>query len=157
MKRIAIVLLASPTAACSTPVPPFAPPPAPAPVPAPRAAAPALPPASKPAPVAQTELPIQLFEQLRDAMANKSIYFDYDQYAIKPDETRCRSRGKAPAQSSRHFPAGCQALSHERNQPQAVEWTDAQLLASIGALKGSPIRLTGAEDPKETRGTPQAC
>jgi len=87
MKRIAIQLLASLTAACSTPLPPTAPPPAPAPIPAPQAAAPAPPAPSKPAPVAQTESPMQLFEHMRDAMANKSIYFDYDQYAIKPDGT----------------------------------------------------------------------
>ena len=86
MKRIAIQLLASLTAACSTPLPPTAPPPASTPVPAQQAAAPAPPPPAKPAPVAQTESPIELFERVRDAMANKSIYFDYDQYAIKPDE-----------------------------------------------------------------------
>lgn len=87
MKRIAIQLLASLTAACSAQLPPPAPPPAPAPIPAPQAAAPAAPAPSKPAPLAQTESAMQLFEHLRDAMANKSIYFDYDQYAITPDET----------------------------------------------------------------------
>src|SRR5438552_14883702 len=40
-----------------------------------------------------------------------------------------------------HFSASCHALSNERNQPQSVESIDAQLLASIGALKGSQIRI----------------
>jgi peptidoglycan-associated lipoprotein len=38
------------------------------------------------APVASTESPIQLFKHMRDAMTNQSIYFDFDRYAIKPDE-----------------------------------------------------------------------
>src|SRR5437016_591440 len=92
MRRIAIQLLASLTAACSTPLPPTAPPPASNPVPAQQAAAPAPPPPAKAAPVAQTESPIELFERVRDAMANKSIYFDYDQYAICPDLTTTQSR-----------------------------------------------------------------
>jgi len=37
--------------------------------------------------VVQPESPIDLFERMRDATANQSIYFDYDQYTIKPDET----------------------------------------------------------------------
>jgi peptidoglycan-associated lipoprotein len=87
MKRIAIQVLVLLTAACSTPLPPAAPPPASTRVPAPQAAAPASLPPAKPAPVAQTESPMRLFEHVRDTMANKSIYFDYDQYAIKPDGT----------------------------------------------------------------------
>src|ERR1700675_1755812 len=87
MKRIAIQVLVLLMAACSTPLPPAAPPPASTRVSAPQAAAPASLPPAKPAPVVQTESPILRFEHVRDTMANKSIYFDYDQYATKPDGT----------------------------------------------------------------------
>jgi peptidoglycan-associated lipoprotein len=85
MKRIALLLLASLMAACSTTTPPA---PAPAPAPTPQAAAPTPPPApppAKPAPVAQTESPMQAFERMRAAVANQSVYFDFDKYAIKPN------------------------------------------------------------------------
>ncbi len=87
MKRIAIMLLASlVVAACSTAMPAAPPAPAPIPAPAPQAAAPAPPPA-KPTPVAQTESPMQAFERIRAALDSNGIFFDYDQYMIKPDET----------------------------------------------------------------------
>jgi peptidoglycan-associated lipoprotein len=84
MKRIAMLLLASLTAACSTPLPPAALSSAPAPAPAPLVEREVVVVAATL--VVQTESPIHLFEQMRDAMTNKSIYFDYDQYAIKPTE-----------------------------------------------------------------------
>jgi peptidoglycan-associated lipoprotein len=82
MKRFALMLAASLMAACSTTTPPA---PAPAPAPAPQAAAPVPPPPAppaKPTPVAQTESPMQLFERARAAMADKSVYFDFDKYAV---------------------------------------------------------------------------
>jgi peptidoglycan-associated lipoprotein len=87
MKRFAILLLASLATACSTPKPAVAPAPPPMPSPAPRAAAPAPSPPAKPAPIAQTESPMQLFQRTLTNLNNKSIYFDYDQYVLKPDET----------------------------------------------------------------------
>jgi peptidoglycan-associated lipoprotein len=86
MKRIVMLLLALLTAACSTPLPP-------APVSSAPATAPAAPVAERQvvltavALVVQPESPMDLFERMRDATANQSIYFDYDQYTIKPDET----------------------------------------------------------------------
>jgi peptidoglycan-associated lipoprotein len=73
------------TAACSTPLPPPAPAPqAATPPPAPVAVA--APPPAKPAPVANTESAEQAFERMRAALMGKSIYFDYDKYAIAPNE-----------------------------------------------------------------------
>ncbi len=85
MKRVACLLLATWVAACSTPTPP-APPPAPAPQAAVPAPPPPAPPPAKPAIVAVSESPMDAFERLRAGLANKSIYFDYDKYAIRPDE-----------------------------------------------------------------------
>jgi peptidoglycan-associated lipoprotein len=72
-------------AACGTT--PLPPPPAPAPAaaaptPPPVAVAPT--PQAKPAPVVDTESPLQAFERQRSALMGKSIFFDYDKFAIKP-------------------------------------------------------------------------
>jgi peptidoglycan-associated lipoprotein len=86
MKRASLLLLACLTAACSTPIPPAPPPPPPAP----QAAAP------EPAPVVviesesvtvATPSPKDAFEQMRAAIDGDSVYFDFNQYAIKPDQT----------------------------------------------------------------------
>jgi peptidoglycan-associated lipoprotein len=87
MKRIAMLLLASLTAACSTPIPPAALSPAPVSAPAPARLAQPQVVLTVAALVVPPESPMQLFERMRDATANKSIYFDYDRYAIKSDET----------------------------------------------------------------------
>src|SRR3989442_807147 len=84
IKRTAFVLLVTLAAACSTPTPP-APPPAP-PAKAPEAPPPP-PPPPPPAPVAPPESPMQAFERMRAGLTNTSVYFDFDQYAIRPDQT----------------------------------------------------------------------
>jgi peptidoglycan-associated lipoprotein len=87
MKRAAFVLLVTLTAACSTTPP--APPPAPeakapeAPPPAPPPPAPA-----KPAPVVKTESPMEAFERMRSGVTDTSVFFDYDKYAVKSDQTQ---------------------------------------------------------------------
>jgi peptidoglycan-associated lipoprotein len=88
MKRLSMILwpAALLTAACSTPIPPAPP------TPAPQAAAPVTPsPAQAPAPakpatVANTESPLEAFKRLQASLDQNSIYFDYDKYAIKPNE-----------------------------------------------------------------------
>ncbi len=84
MNRIALLLLASIMAACSTPTPPAAPSAPPPQVKAPEAPPPAPPPA-KPAPVVQAESPMQIFERERATLDNKSVYFDFDRYTIRPE------------------------------------------------------------------------
>jgi peptidoglycan-associated lipoprotein len=87
MKRTAWLLLASLTAACSTPAPPAAPPPPPPPAEAPAPPPAPPPPPPPPAPVVKTESPIEVFGRMRAAIENESVYFDFDKYAIKPDQT----------------------------------------------------------------------
>lgn len=78
-------LLALLMAACSTPTPaPVSTPPAPAP--AVQAAAPPPAPPAKPVAVANTESPMEAFERLQASLDRNSIYFDFDKYAVKPDE-----------------------------------------------------------------------
>jgi peptidoglycan-associated lipoprotein len=86
-RLLAILAPALTLAACSTPLPP-----APTASPAPQVAAPAPPSlaVSPPAPVkpvalVNTETPMQTFERTDMALSNRSIYFDYDKYAIKPN------------------------------------------------------------------------
>ena len=88
MKRLTMFLWPASLliAACSTPTPPAPPPPAP------QAAAPVQPSAPPPAapvksaPVAKAASPLETFEHLQPVLDQNSIYFDYDRYAIKPDE-----------------------------------------------------------------------
>jgi peptidoglycan-associated lipoprotein len=85
MKRLAMIFWPAMTiAACSTPLPPAAPPAPPA-APAPSAVQSAPPPVAKPMKVA-TISPQEQFERMLAGLNGKSIYFDYDQYLIKPDE-----------------------------------------------------------------------
>src|SRR5258708_4731835 len=87
MKRLIFPMLPALLAACSTPLPP--PPPAPAPAPAPQAAAP------EPAPPAvlrltrpmAAESPMVAFERMRAARAGDSVYFDFDRFAIRSDQS----------------------------------------------------------------------
>jgi len=86
MKRTAFVVLALLTAACSTPAPPAPPPPpmkAPEPPPPPP---PPSPPPPPPPPVVQKETPQQMFEKMRAAIAQQSVYFDFDKALVKPDQ-----------------------------------------------------------------------
>ncbi len=86
MKRICAALLVTLTAACSTTAPP-APPPPPPPQKAPEAPPPAPPPPPpKAEPVAPAESPMQMFERMRAGLVNRSVYFDFDRSAIKPDQ-----------------------------------------------------------------------
>ena len=82
------LLLTCLMAACSTPTPPAAPPPAAAP--ATRAAAPEPAAAevleSESVSVA-TQSPKDAFEQMRAAIEGDSVYFDFNRYAIKSDQT----------------------------------------------------------------------
>jgi len=88
MKRLSVIL--SPAillmAACSTPIPPAAP--APAPQAAASVAPSPTPPATpaRPAAIAKMESPLEAFQRLQASLDRNSIYFDYDRYAIKPDE-----------------------------------------------------------------------
>jgi peptidoglycan-associated lipoprotein len=86
MKRLALLLWPALTiAACSTPTPPAPPaPPTAAPVQS-SIQTPPTPPA-KPVKVANEASPMQQFERMLSGLNGKSIYFDYDQYLIKPDE-----------------------------------------------------------------------
>jgi peptidoglycan-associated lipoprotein len=87
MKRLAMLFWpALMLAACSTPSPST-----PSPAPPPQAAAPvqsSSPPSqpAKPMQVAATPSPMLAFEQALSTLNGKSLYFDYDKYAIKPDE-----------------------------------------------------------------------
>ncbi len=86
MKRICAALLVTLTAACSTTAPPAPPPPPPqqkAPEPPPP---PPPPPPPKAEPVAPAESPMQMFEKMRAGLVNRSVYFDFDKSAIKPDQ-----------------------------------------------------------------------
>jgi peptidoglycan-associated lipoprotein len=88
MKRLPLLLWPASLliAACSTPIAPARP------APAPQAAAPVHPTPSpslapaRPAPVAKTQSPLEAFQHLEPALDQNSIYFDFDKYAIKPNE-----------------------------------------------------------------------
>jgi peptidoglycan-associated lipoprotein len=86
MRRIAVVLLVTLTAACSTPAPPAPAPAPPPPAPAPAPPPPPPPPPPKAEPVAPAESPMQVFERMRAALGSRSVYFDYDKSLIKPDQ-----------------------------------------------------------------------
>jgi len=85
MKRSVLPILGLFIAGCSTTTTP--PPPTPAPVQAqtPVVATPALPPA-KPSPVAKVESPFEVFEKMRNAIDEKSVYFAYDRYAVSSSD-----------------------------------------------------------------------
>lgn len=86
MRHTALILVVMLAAACSTSTPPAPPPPAPeAKAPEPPPPPPPPPAPAKPAPV-QAESPMQGFERMRSGLHDKSVYFDYDQFAIKPDQ-----------------------------------------------------------------------
>jgi peptidoglycan-associated lipoprotein len=87
MKRTYLLLLTCLTAACSTPIPPA---PTPPPAPAPQAAAPAPAPAvlvEEESVTVMTPSPRDVFAQMRAAIEGDSVYFDFNQYAIKPEQT----------------------------------------------------------------------
>jgi peptidoglycan-associated lipoprotein len=85
MKQLAAFLPALLIVACSTPAPPAAPAPAPQAAAAPTPPPPAPPPA-KPAAVVHIESPMEAFERMRSILAEKSVYFDFDRYAIRGEE-----------------------------------------------------------------------
>jgi len=85
MKRLAMVFWPALTiAACSTPTPPA--PPAPVSVAPARSVQPSPTPPARATQVATTESPMVAFERMLSTLNGKSIYFDFDQYLIKPDE-----------------------------------------------------------------------
>jgi peptidoglycan-associated lipoprotein len=88
MKRATLLSLAVMVAACSTPTPPPATnlPPLQA-----NSTAPAPPPHPQPAPVVQAESPMQTFERMRMALANESVFFEFDQSEVKADQTSALS------------------------------------------------------------------
>ena len=89
MKRLTTILWPASflIAACSTPVPPGPPALAPQTTEPVQLSLPPSPTApAKSVAVAKTESPLEAFERLQPALDQNSIYFDYDKYAIKPDE-----------------------------------------------------------------------
>jgi len=83
-KRGLGVLCMSVVAACSTPAPPAPPPPQ---AKAPERSAPPAPPTQPPQPVvAPTESLTQAFERMRSGVARESVFFDFDQFGVKPDQ-----------------------------------------------------------------------
>jgi peptidoglycan-associated lipoprotein len=85
MKRLLFLMLTALLAACSTPLPP--PPLAPAPAPQAAAPEPAPPPVLAPTRPVADESPMEAFERMRAARAADSVYFDFDRFAIKSDQS----------------------------------------------------------------------
>ncbi|HWY73808.1 MAG TPA: peptidoglycan-associated lipoprotein Pal, partial [Burkholderiaceae bacterium] len=55
-------------------------------------------------PVVPTETPLQAFERMRAALTEKSVYFDFDKYAIKSDQVQTiTDNGKLAATYSNDF------------------------------------------------------
>lgn len=85
MKRLLLPMLTALLAACSTPLPP--PPPAPAPAPQAAAPEPAPPVVLTPTRPVAAESPMAAFERMRAARARDTVYFDFDRFAIKSDQS----------------------------------------------------------------------
>ena len=85
MKRLLLPMLTALLAACSTPLPP--PPPAPAPAPQAAAPEPAPPVVLTPTRPVAAESPMAAFERMRAARAGDTVYFDFDRFAIKSDQS----------------------------------------------------------------------
>jgi peptidoglycan-associated lipoprotein len=156
MKRTAFVVLVTLTAACSTPAPP--PPPAPAPeVKAPEAPPPPPPPPPPaPAPVAPPESPMQAFERMRSGLTEKSVYFDYDKSAIKPDQVETISANAKLAGSTQNDYVTLQGNCDERGsreynlalgQRRADAVKERLLLLGIPASRIETISF-GKEKPR---------
>jgi peptidoglycan-associated lipoprotein len=143
--------------ACSTPLPPAPPAPAPqaaAPVqPAPAPAAPA-----KPAPVAKTASPLEDFEHLRPVVDRNSIYFDYDKYALKPDENSLIAQHAKVLELYPHDRLTLQGNCDERGsseynlalgQRRADVIKERLVLLGVSAARIETVSF-GKEKPRET-------
>jgi peptidoglycan-associated lipoprotein len=156
MNRLLLVTCSALITACSTPLPP-------APAPAPQAAVHAPPPVAlvttpqaKAAPVSN-ESAMEAFDRMRAGLMGKSIFFDYDKYAIAPTADPLISQHAKLLEASSHDVLTLQGNCDERGgaeynlalgQRRADAVKEKLVLLGVPSARIETVSL-GKEKPRE--------